>query len=100
MAKIINITDKLVQERPIIQVGEDQFEVNNSMATVLAFEETANDESSSAMIEAVKIALGEDAVIKLDILNMSMESYKALIIAIMASVQNLSYEEASARFQF
>ena len=99
MAKVINITDKLSQERPKIMVGEDEFEVNNTMRTVMRFEELASAESTAQMMEAVEVALGKEAVEKLQVIDMTTESFKVLMIAISAAVQDVSYEEASKRFQ-
>ena len=39
MAKIINISDKLSFEKPSIQVGEKKYTVNDSLETVMKFEE-------------------------------------------------------------
>ena len=62
MSNIINITDKLSTERPKIQIGEVEYEVDNSMEAVLRYEEISNDEKTGAnMLKAIEVALGKEA---------------------------------------
>ena len=99
MAKIINITDRFNNEKPKIKIGEKEFEVNDSMETVLIFEELANDGSIESLNEAIKITLGEDAIKYLNMNELSISNFKVLTIAVLAAIQGLEYEEAEARFR-
>ncbi|MHB8061254.1 MAG: hypothetical protein ACYDG2_01265 [Ruminiclostridium sp.] len=99
MSKIINITDKLSNENPSIQIGERIYTVNDGMATVLKFEELASAGTTSAMVEAIATALGAKSAKELGVENMSIVNFKVLSIAIMAAVQGVEYDEAAARFQ-
>lgn len=99
MAKIINITDKLSNEKPSLQIGDKVYTVNDGMATVLKFEELASDSTVDNMVKAIEIALGEKAAKELDVRALSMVNFKVLVIAIMAAVQGIDYEDAAARFQ-
>ncbi|PYG90137.1 hypothetical protein LY28_00017 [Ruminiclostridium sufflavum DSM 19573] len=99
MSKVINITDKLISEKPVIQIGDRNYPVNDGMSTVLKFEELAVSGTSENMVEAILIALGEQAAKELDVANMPIANFKVLSIAIMAAVQGVEYEEAAARFQ-
>lgn len=99
MAKIINITDRFDNEKPKIKIGEKEFEVNDSMKTVLKFEELANDGSTESLNEAIKITLGEDAIKYLNMNELSISNFKVLTIAVLAAIQGLEYEEAEARFR-
>lgn len=99
MAKIINITDRFDNEKPKIKIGEKEFEVNDSMETVLKFEELANDGSIESLNEAIKITLGEDAIKYLNMNELSISNFKVLTIAVLAAIQGLEYEEAEARFR-
>lgn len=99
MAKIINITDRFNNEKPKIKIGEKEFEVNDSMETVLKFEELANDGSIESLNEAMKITLGEDAIKYLNMNELSISNFKVLTIAVLAAIQGLEYEEAEARFR-
>lgn len=98
MAKIINITDKLTLDKPKLEINGKQYEVNDGMATVMKFEELANDSSTQNMMKAIEITLGPDAVKELNVGNMSVKNFRVLTIAIMAAMQNMDYEEAEARF--
>lgn len=98
MSKIINITDKLSNEKPSLQIGEKLYHVNDGVTTVLKFEELATAGTTGAMVEAITTALGEKASKELKIENMSIGNFKVLSIAIMAAVQGIEYEEAAARF--
>ena len=97
MAKVINITDKISVEKPVIQIGEDMYEVNDTMGVVLKFQELVSDENNVKI--ALELALGEEASEKLGFESMRVSNYKVLITAIMAAMQGLTYEEATSRFQ-
>ncbi len=98
MSKVINITDKLSNEKPSIQIGKKEYQVNDGIATVLKFEELASVGTTSAMVEAITTALGEKAAKEIHIESMPIANFKVLSIAIMAAVQGMEYEEAAARF--
>lgn len=99
MSKVINITDKLSDEKPQIQIGTKKYTVNDGIATVLKFEELAAVGTTDSMVEAITTALGEKAAKELNIKNMPIANFKVLSIAIMAAVQGIEYEEAAARFR-
>lgn len=101
MSKIINITDKLSKGKPQVQIEDRFYPVNNSMLTVMKFEELIVAPTSQSLVEAIKITLGESAAQELGVsdLSMTLEDYKVLTIAIMAAMQGLEYDEAAARFQ-
>lgn len=99
MSKIINITDKLSTEKPVIQIGDKEYPVNDSLSSVFKFEELSGANSSESMLNAVEISLGKKAVEELQLKEMSMSNFQVLTIAIMAAVQGVSYEEAEARFR-
>ncbi len=99
MGKIVNITDKLNNEKPQIQVGEKVYEVDNSMATVLKFEELATVSTMESLTEAVEVALGKAAAKELKITAMSLGNFKVLVKGIMAAMQEIDYADADARFQ-
>lgn len=96
---VINITDKLTYEKPKLQIGEKEYEVNNSMETMLKFEELMSNSTLANMEKAISVTLGEKAVKELDIIKMSMDNFRVISIAIMAAIQGISYEDADTRFQ-
>lgn len=97
MGRVINITDKLSTEKPIIQIGEDSYPVNDSMEVVLKFQELTGDETS--LKSAVELALGKTAAKKIKVEEMSVSNFKVLITAIMAAMQGMTFDEAASRFQ-
>lgn len=98
MSKRISITDKLNDEKPTIEIGEKVYEINDSMETVLKFEELSNTGNRGVM-SAMKMALGEEAFNEIGVEKLSINNFKVLTTAIMASMQGLTYEDAAARFQ-
>lgn len=98
MSKIINISDKLNSEKPKLQVGERFYTINDSMAEVMKFEELASESTMDKMISAIEISLGKEAIEELNVKSMSISNFKVIMIAILAAMQDLSYDEAEARF--
>lgn len=99
MAKTINITDLLSNDKPVIQIGEKEYPVDNSVESVMRFEELAGASSSKDVLSAIEGALGAKAYKEIGINKMALPNLKVLMTAIMAANQDLSYEEAVARFQ-
>jgi hypothetical protein len=98
MGKSINITDKLSAERPTIQIGEKVYPIDNSMNVVFKFQELASGGAQKA-VEAIGLALGDEASKEIDVMSMSMNNFKVIMTAILAAMQDLTYEEAEARFR-
>lgn len=99
MARVIDITNKLSNEKPKIKIGEKEYTVNNDIETVFKFEGLVANSSVQSMQEAIKDALGEEAVNELNVYKMSMSDFKVIVIAIMAAFEDIDFEEAEKRFQ-
>ena len=99
MSKIINITDKLSNEKPVIVIGEKKYTVDDSMRTLMKFEELTSRATIDNMKKAIDLAFGEGAAAELNVESMSANNFKVLSIAIMASMMGTEYEEAEKRFQ-
>ena len=99
MAKIINISDKLSFEKPCIQVGDKTYTVNDSLETVMKFEEVYGDGDTQGMLECLKVALGEEAYEEMDFGKMSFKNIQVWFLAINAAMQDLTYEETEKRFR-
>lgn len=99
MAKIINISDKLSFEKPCIQVGEKTYTVNDSLETVMKFEEVYGDGDSTSMLECLKVALGQTAYEELNFEKMSFKNLQVWFLAINAAMQDMTYEETENRFR-
>lgn len=98
MAKIINISDKLSLEKPSIQAGNRIYPVNDSLETVLKFEESYGDGDIHSMLEGMKVAIGEDAYDEIGFEQMSFKNVQIWFFALMAAMQDMAYEEVEARF--
>lgn len=99
MAKIINISDKLSNEKPCIQVGEKSYVVNDSLETVMKFEEMYGDGDTQGMLECMKVALGAKAYKEASFEKMSFSNIRVWFLAVMAAMQGVTYEEVEERFQ-
>lgn len=95
----INITDKFIKQQPEIQIGEKLYPVDNSVEAVLKFEELAEGGGTKALLAALEGALGKKAYEEIGVTKLSVANLRVLMVAIMAAMQELSYEEADARFQ-
>lgn len=98
MAKIINISDRLSFEKPCIQVGDKTYTVNDSLETVMKFEEVYGDGDTNSMLECLKVALGEAAYEELNFGKMSFKNIQVWFLAINAAMQDMTYEETESRF--
>lgn len=100
MAKIINISDKLSSEKPNIQVGDKVYPVNDSLETVMKFEEMYESGSDSqSMLECLKLALGSKAYTELKFEKSSFKNIQVWFLAVMACMQDMEYSEVEARFR-
>jgi len=99
LAKLINISDRLSKGKPKIQIGEKQYEINDSMSNVIKFEELASASTSESMLKAIELSLGKAAVKEIGVQDWSISNFKILITAILAAMQDMEYEEAEKRFQ-
>lgn len=99
--KTIDISSKLTNERPRLKLAEGlEFEIDNSKNTVLKVQQKMVNSTDGEVIDtAIEALLGKDAVKKIDKMNLSVESYKTIFIALMASISDISYEEAEERFR-
>lgn len=103
MAKTIDISAKLTNERPKLKVAEDKiYEIDDRKNTILKLNQKmkgANIEDIAFIDEIVKMTLGAEAAKEIDKMDLSMSAYQNIMIAIMAAVMGESYEEAEARFR-
>jgi hypothetical protein len=98
MAKIIDISSKLSKDKPVIVIEGKSYEIDDSLLTVMKFEEISGNGGTTGMIEGMKVALGKGAE-EIGIEKMRFQNVKVLFLAVVAAMQDISYEEAEARFQ-
>lgn len=98
MAKIINISDKLSFGKPNIQVEDKLYPVNDSIETVLKFEEVYGDGDTHSMLECLKVALDSEAYEEIGFERMSLKNIQVWFLAINAAMQDMDYEVVEERF--
>ncbi len=102
MAKVIDITGKLTNEKPRVRISEDfEFEVNTSKNAVIKMQMLANENlpDIELMDEGLKILMGDEAYSRLEAMDLTVDGYKTVYTAVMACINNESFEDAAKRFQ-
>jgi hypothetical protein len=99
MAKTIDISGKLTNERPVLKLGEGkEYPIDNRKNTVLAIQSKIDGEAE-ALDEVLELALGKDAVKEINESDITFEDYQTIFVATIAGALGEDYEVVSARFQ-
>lgn len=100
MGTVIDITNKLKNEEKFIKLFDKTFKVDDSKNTVLKVMNVLDTtEEANAMDKAIELILGKDAKKYIDSLNLSINDYQVPFIAVMACVNNVSYEAMEEQFR-
>jgi len=99
MNQVINLSDKLSQEKPKLELNGKEYIVNNSFIAVTKMEELLRDERMESAKLAVLTTMGESFLNDIDFDNMSVPNIKIIVIAITAAIQGVSYDDVAKRFQ-
>lgn len=101
MTKTIDITMKLIDEPKFLKVKEGKvFAISDSKNTVMkvnALLQKGND--AKVMDSAMKLVLGDEAFQEIEDMNLSMSSYQAIFIGMMALITGKEFEEMDATFR-
>lgn len=97
----LDISSKLGHEKQTITIAEGKtYEVDCSAETMLKAQETfKKDDSLEGLFTAIKLLIGAKAEKDIREMKLTVNGLKAVIIAIMAQVNEVSYEEMEKRFQ-
>lgn len=97
----IDISSKLSHEPQTITIAEGKtYEVDCSAMTMLKTEELfKKDDSLDGLFKAIELLLGKEALEEIKGMKVKVTDLKVIIIAIMAQVNEISYEEMEKRFQ-
>lgn len=97
----LNITDKLGIEKQEITIAEGKtYTVNCGAKTMIKAQEIfKKDNSFDAMFDVIELLLGKKAKKEIDEMNLTVKQLKVIVLAIMAQVNEISYEEMEQRFQ-
>ncbi|BFH16502.1 hypothetical protein J6TS7_31070 [Paenibacillus dendritiformis] len=99
MAKTIDITSRLTNERPVLKLGEGkEYPIDNRKNTVLAIQAKMDAGDGSNMDEVLEMMLGKEAVKEINESDISFADYQVIFIAALAGAMNQDYEVIEARF--
>lgn len=97
----LDISSKLGHEKQEITIAEGKtYEVDCSAETMLKAQDIfKKDDSLEGLFTAIKLLLGSKAEKDIRAMKLTVNGLKTVIIAIMAQVNEVSYEEMEKRFQ-
>lgn len=97
----IDISSKLSHEPQTITIAEGKtYEVDCGAETMLKAQDLfKKDDSLDGLFKAVELLLGEEALEEIKGMKVKVTDLKVIIIAIMAQVNEITYEEMEKRFQ-
>lgn len=97
----LDISSKLGHEKQEITIAEGKtYEVDCSAETMLKAQDIfKKDDSLEGLFTAIKLLLGVKAEKDIREMKLTVNGLKTVIIAIMAQVNEVSYEEMEKRFQ-
>lgn len=97
----LDISSKLGHEKQEITIAEGKtYEVDCSAETMLKAQDIfKKDDSLEGLFTAIKLLIGAKAEKEIREMKLTVNGLKTVIIAIMAQVNEVSYEEMEKRFQ-
>lgn len=97
----LNIIDKLGIEEQEITIAEGKtYTVNCGAKTMIKAQEMFKKESSfEAMFDVIELLLGKKARNDIYDMDLTVKQLQTVIVAIMAQINEISYEEMEGRFQ-
>ncbi len=97
----LDISLKLGHEKQEITIAEGKtYEVDCSAETMLKAQDIfKKDDSLEGLFTAIKLLIGAKAEKDIRAMKLTVNGLKTVIIAIMAQVNEVSYEEMEKRFQ-
>ncbi|MCI8411932.1 MAG: hypothetical protein HFJ40_05835 [Clostridia bacterium] len=97
----LDISSKLGHEKQEITIAEGKtYEVDCSAETMLKAQDIfKKDDSLEGLFMAIKLLIGAKAEKDIRAMKLTVNGLKTVIIAIMAQVNEVSYEEMEKRFQ-
>lgn len=97
----IDISSKLSHEPQTITIAEGKtYEVDCGAETMLKAQDLfKKDDSLDGLFKAIELLLGKEALEEIKEMKVKVADLKVIIIAIMAQVNEITYEEMEKRFQ-
>ncbi len=99
--KIYDITSKLKNEKPVVRIGDKDFNVDNSKDAMIRVNEIIknNTDDFEIMSSVLSELLGSDGAENIENMKLSMKDYKTVFIAVLAGAGDEEFEEVEKRFQ-
>lgn len=99
-AKIIDLTEKFTTEKPILKIGNKEYEINNATENVLSLSniDTSKTETDY-VLEYLNRTLGEKAVQDINILKYPFSVLMELFYAVTSAITEEDIETVKTRFQ-
>ncbi|EPY06628.1 hypothetical protein PAALTS15_13527 [Paenibacillus alvei TS-15] len=101
MAKTIDITGKLTNERPVLKLGKGkEYPIDNRKNTVLAIQAKMNEAGDGAayLDEVLELALGKEVVAEINESDISFADFQIVFVAALAGALGEEFEVVEARF--
>lgn len=97
----IDISSKLSHEPQTITIAEGKtYEVDCGAETMLKAQDLfKKDDSLDGLFRAIELLIGKEALKEIKEMKVKVTDLKIIIIAIMAQVNEITYEEMEKRFQ-
>ena len=97
----LNIIDKLDEDKKTVTVAEGKtYTVNCGAKAMIKVQDTFKKDSSfDSMFDAIELLLGKKARKELYDMDLTVSQLKKVVLAVMAQVNEVSYEEMEQRFQ-
>jgi len=103
MAKTIDISSKLTNERPRLKLAEGvEFEIDNRKNTILILKQKIQESDLNDLrdVDAIlELLLGKEAVEKIGEMDITFADYQTIFIACMAGAMGEDFEVVEARFR-
>ena len=106
MAHVIDITSKLEAAKPVIKIGDKEYEVNDDKNTVLKMQQgllSDDEDNYSQMIAALEALFGKDKLEEIENDNPGITTrvsmIQVLFKSILAAVEGVTYDVVDARFR-
>lgn len=97
----LNITDKLGIEEQTITVAEGKTYTVDCRAKSVVKAQALFEKSSSleTMFSVIELLLGKKAKTEIESMNLTLKNVSRVVLAILAQVNEVSYEEMEKRFR-
>lgn len=99
----VDISKHLEDSIKFLKVGpneDDVLKVDDNKNTVLKIQEILNKENTNEGIEkALKLAVGQEGVDKINSMKLSYNAYQNIFIGVMAAISAQTFEETEKQFR-